>query len=247
MTNSAATRQNPDYPLRAFSVGDENIIIEAMVPTERTGVYAYLSFNASMIQQIASFEEKNAQMILHNGLAIPVAINPRELQTKVSTVDFKTGNKIDLTSVTGEAVKMTWPENMKPGQKIEDGSIYVGFHDNLDWYATDKDAFGADGKRLSLSFKEAAEYVQNLDAHGHRDWQIPTATVLIEMQKIRNKGNLYASFLVCEEVYDQARYLSSTRPSGSYMQLINFSSGACSNDYASAKTFLRPVRPVPRP
>jgi CRISPR/Cas system CMR-associated protein Cmr5 small subunit len=243
MTGLKPFNESAASPLRVYSIGDENLLIEAMVPTERQSTYAYLVFNAAMIQQISSFEDKNAQMILHNGTSIPVAMDPRELQEKVSKIDFKSGNKLDLTKVTGEAVKITWPENMVPGQLAEDGSIYLGFHEDLDWYAADKDAVDQNGSRLSLKFKEAADYADKLQAHGKADWEVPKSTILHEIQKALNKGKFYNTF----DTKDDSKYWSSTHYSDGYKAVVRFYDCKEIGYSETGKIPLRCVRHVPRP
>jgi len=66
----------------------------------------------------------------------------------------------------------------KAGQKMEDGTFYLGRFKNKDgiekdWFAAAEDAKDKNGKRLSLSFKQAALHALCATAHDHSDWKVP--------------------------------------------------------------------------
>jgi hypothetical protein len=63
---------------------------------------------------------------------------------------------------------------LKVGASMPDGSVYAGVSPDTGKpiYATPKDA------PLTLTFNPAAHYAANLDAHGHRDWRLPTKAEL---------------------------------------------------------------------
>jgi hypothetical protein len=69
-----------------------------------------------------------------------------------------------MTTITAPAI----------GTKMPDGTIYAGVSPDTSKpiYTTPKDA------PLTCTFKEAAEYANGLDVHGHRDWRLPTKTEL---------------------------------------------------------------------
>jgi hypothetical protein len=62
----------------------------------------------------------------------------------------------------------------KIGDKMPDGTVYAGISPdtNKPMYATTADA------PLTLKFNKATEYAAQLDAHGHRDWHLPTKNEL---------------------------------------------------------------------
>ncbi len=71
---------------------------------------------------------------------------------------------------------------LETGQKMKDGTIYIGRFKSADgterdWFAAAKDArkgFFKRGKRLALSFNDAVyKYARKSKAHGHRDWMLP--------------------------------------------------------------------------
>jgi hypothetical protein len=62
----------------------------------------------------------------------------------------------------------------KVGDKMEDGAVYAGIspHTNKPMYATPADA------SLTMTFNDAQKYAATLDAHGHKDWRVPTKAEL---------------------------------------------------------------------
>jgi hypothetical protein len=61
-------------------------------------------------------------------------------------------------------------EAPKVGAAMPDRSIYAGVSPDTGKpiYATPKDA------PLTCTFNESADYASKLDAHGHKDWRVPT-------------------------------------------------------------------------
>ena len=68
------------------------------------------------------------------------------------------------------------PEAAKPkiGDKMPDGTVYAGISPDTSqpMYTTPSDA------SLTMTFNEAQKYAATLDAHGHKDWRVPTNTEL---------------------------------------------------------------------
>lgn len=60
------------------------------------------------------------------------------------------------------------------GSRMPDGSVYAGVSPDTGrpMYTTPRDV------PLTCSFDEAREYASRLDAHGHRDWRVPTKAEL---------------------------------------------------------------------
>jgi hypothetical protein len=65
-------------------------------------------------------------------------------------------------------------EALKVGASMPDGSVYAGVSPDTGkpMFATPKDA------PVHCSFNQAADYAANLDAHGHKDWRVPTKAEL---------------------------------------------------------------------
>src|SRR5271163_4912245 len=66
------------------------------------------------------------------------------------------------------------PPEPKVGDKMRDGTVLAGISPdtNKPMYATPADA------SLTMTFNEATEYAAKLDAHGHKDWRVPTKAEL---------------------------------------------------------------------
>src|SRR5580704_12929695 len=62
----------------------------------------------------------------------------------------------------------------KLGEKMPDGTIYAGISPdtNKPMYATPADV------PPTMTFNQATEYAAHLDAHGHKDWRMPTKAEL---------------------------------------------------------------------
>jgi hypothetical protein len=62
----------------------------------------------------------------------------------------------------------------QPGDKMDDGTIYAGISPdtNAPMYTTLKDA------PLTMKFNDAQEYAAKHEAHGHKDWRVPTKAEL---------------------------------------------------------------------
>lgn len=110
------------------------------------------------------------------------------------------------------------PAKHKPGDRMLDGSIYAG--DSPDtgqpMYTTPADA------PLTMHFNEATNYARNLDAHGHKDWRLPTAN---ELNVLFNNRVAIGSFDQSGS-YPSGRYWSNT-PDGDWgLCAQRFSDGA---------------------
>ena len=59
---------------------------------------------------------------------------------------------------------------LTPGDKMPDGTVYAGLSPGIGrpLYTTPADP------PLTVTFKSAHEYAARLDAHGHKDWRVPT-------------------------------------------------------------------------
>jgi hypothetical protein len=78
----------------------------------------------------------------------------------------------------------------KIGNEVSDGTIYAGISPDTGraMYATPKDASGV------YDFNQAASYAKTLDAHGHKDWRVPTQNELDVLYQNRDKGKLKGTF-----------------------------------------------------
>ena|SRR5690349_18689243 len=93
----------------------------------------------------------------------------------------------------------------KPGDKMDDGTIYAGISPETGkpMYTTPADA------SLSIKWKQAMDYAAGLDAHGHQDWRVPTRAELNVLYDNRDKGALKGTFNVTGSLF-AGWYWSST-------------------------------------
>jgi hypothetical protein len=95
------------------------------------------------------------------------------------------GAKIELAADGGVIVYTNGTVKMKPapandaaapkiGDKMPDSTVFAGISPdtNKPMYATPADA------SLTMKLNDAQEYAAKLDAHGHRDWRVPTKAEL---------------------------------------------------------------------
>jgi len=78
----------------------------------------------------------------------------------------------------------------KPGDWMEDGTKYVGVSPDTGrpMYTTPADV------PLTMHWKAAMDYAAKLNAHGHKDWRVPTRAELSVLYKNRNEGRLKGTF-----------------------------------------------------
>ena len=81
-------------------------------------------------------------------------------------------------------------DNIQIGDKMTDGTIYAGISPDTKeaMYVTAKDA------GLITTFNQAKKCASKLDAHGHKDWRLPTEAELNVLFKNREKGALKGAF-----------------------------------------------------
>jgi hypothetical protein len=62
----------------------------------------------------------------------------------------------------------------KPGKRMPDGTVYAGISPDTGraMYTTPEDAPG------TMKWKDAMKYAAKLDAHGHKDWRVPSKAEL---------------------------------------------------------------------
>ena len=168
--NSLSVRVSDDRLIRAW-VADGKVFYPLTFPeTEVVGV-------------AGSGQEDRSTLVLRSGVKIPVALPYEELEQKIYQPNFRRDDNqvLDLRDVTGEAAtpKVAANTNRPPGPcefgyRMPDGTIYAGISPDTKkpMYATPADA------PLTMTFNEAKKYAAKLDAHGHKDWHVPTKAEL---------------------------------------------------------------------
>ena len=162
---------------KEFSSSHGDRLIRAMVADG--GVFLPKTFPEAEVEGVMGLSHDKSALVLHSGVKIPVALSYEQLEQKIYERDFRTdGPVLELRNVTGEAAKPKAPANTNqapaPGGKMPDGTVFAGVSPdtNKPMYATPADA------SLTMKFKDAQTFADRLDAHGHKDWRVPTKAEL---------------------------------------------------------------------
>src|SRR5947209_19638573 len=111
-----------------------------------------------------------------NGARIEVHADGSVAAHTTGDVDAFTNASVRLhpAANVNEKPSTSTPAELKPGERMPDGSVYAGISPdtNEPMYATPADA------PLTMKWKQAMEFAARLDAHGHQDWHVPTKSEL---------------------------------------------------------------------
>ena len=111
-----------------------------------------------------------------NGAIIEVHANGSVAAHTSGDVDAYTNASVRVhpAANANEKASTTTPAELKPGDRMRDGSIYAGNSPDTGkaMYTTPQDA------PLTYTFNKAQKYAEKLDAHGRRDWRMPTKSEL---------------------------------------------------------------------
>jgi len=169
----------PSVTAKEFSSSHRDRLIRARVAGKEANSFSSFTFPDTEVSGVMDSGEKGSALVLRSGAEIPVALPYEELEQKIYERDFRTdGPVLDLRDVTGEAAKPKAPANTNqapaPGDKMPDGTVFAGISPdtNKPMYVTPADA------SLTMTFNEAQKYATQLDAHGHKDWHVPTKAEL---------------------------------------------------------------------
>jgi len=167
--------------VKGFSSGHGDRLIRVMVADGN--VFSPATFSQAEVEFVMGHsDEKSSAIVLRSGVKIPVALSYEELEQKLYSPSFRTDDSVlDLRAVTGEAAKPKAananeaPAEPKVGDKMPDGTIYAGISPDTSkpMYATSGDA-----SSLTMKFNEAQKYAAQLEAHGLKDWRVPTKAEL---------------------------------------------------------------------
>jgi ATP-dependent Clp protease ATP-binding subunit ClpA len=96
----------------------------------------------------------------------------QDAATHQKQLAFKYG--LNVTLPVNDATKPTGAEQTNSSARTADGTIYAGMSPDTGkpMYTTPADA------PLTMTFNEAQKYAAQLDAHGHKDWRVPTKAEL---------------------------------------------------------------------
>jgi Protein of unknown function (DUF1566) len=154
-------------------------LIRAMVGDDKGLSFSATTFPETQLERVMELGTDRSAIVLLSGIKIPVAVSYEDLEQKIYTPSFRTvGPVLDLRDVTGEVAKPKIPANTNqvpaPGDTMPDRTIFAGISPDTDkpMYATPADA------PLTMKFNEAKGYAAKLEAHGHKDWRVPTKAEL---------------------------------------------------------------------
>jgi hypothetical protein len=122
----------------------------------------------------------------------------------------------------------------RPGDKMLDGTVYVGTSPDTakPMYAMPADA------GLTMTFNQAKEYAAKLDAHGHKDWRVPTES---ELDALFNNRAAIGGFNVSSS-YPAGWYWSATQVDKSRAWGQRFSDGRQDEGDKGSSASVRLVR-----
>jgi len=96
-----------------------------------------------------------------------------EVHTDGSILAYTNGN-VKVCPVANDDGRATATADPKIGDKMIDGTVFAGISPDTSkpMYATPADA------SLTMTFNDTQKYATQLDAHGHKDWRVPTKAEL---------------------------------------------------------------------
>lgn len=173
-------------------------LIRAWETETHDGGYRHelVTFPISSIERLKSFGPDHSVLILRSGTNIPVELPYATLERLIYAPDFRDNDLmvLDLRSVTGVACTPPLLGGGTPGNIMSDGSIYLGEQKGKAWYVTSTDAKNANGTNLTMNFNQAAQYAEDLKAHGHCDWIVPDREILEVMYQNKHIGAFSRTF-----------------------------------------------------
>jgi len=127
------------------------------------------------------------------------------------------------------------PAEPRVGDKMPDGTVFAGISPDKQepMYFTPADA------PLKMKFNEAVDYTAKLDAHGHKDWRVPTKA---ELEVLFNNRAAIGGFGSAA-----GWHWSSTETILSSAWVQSFFDGYQQPDYKDFRWSVRPVRCGPQP
>lgn len=131
------------------------------------------------------------------------------------------------------------PPQQKTGARMKDGTIFAGISPDtgLPMYTTPDDAPLA-GLGGAGTYAQAQDVAKKLDAHGHRDWRVPSKAELSVLFNSRAKiGNFIQG-----GAYPTGWYWSSTEKSETLVQVKQFNGGPEDLNLKDCQARLRCVR-----
>lgn len=141
---------------------------------------------------IAAMEGSNEKFLKGTFSQVSDKVFPISLEIKNNEILQKKAKGLELEAETASV-----------GEKMSDGTIYVGVYDQFYWFATATDAMVTPRSkcRLEMTYDEAEEYASKLRIGGYSDWILPPgdgedkkADILGALYDCRNEGSFAGTF-----------------------------------------------------
>jgi len=125
-----------------------------------------MALQTSKAKEISLGEDFGDVAVKVNGVCV-------EVHTDGSILAYTNGN-VKVCPIANDDSTVAASIEPKIGDKMPDGTVFAGISPdtNKPMYVTPADA------SLTMTFNEAKEYAARLDAHGHKDWHVPTKAEL---------------------------------------------------------------------
>lgn len=122
------------------------------------------------------------------------------------------------------------------GDVMEDATVYAGISPDTGtrMFTTPANA------PLRMTWREAMGYAAGLDAHGHKDWRLPSAAELDVLYKNQSKGALAGTF--SKSISGSGWYWSSSEAVSIFARIQRFSNGYRHTDIKYTLNVVRCVR-----
>ena len=163
--------------------------------TSVSGTRAYELLNKMTPAQIAEGEHltngwRPPSAVLTQKASVPAGLltNPFVRQARQSGA---------RSAVQTPVIHTTWQTAVSGagvGDRMPDGTLYLGKYHGVRWFVMDTDAKDQNGRNLLMDHDAAEKYAKNLKAHGHTDWTLPDQDILQKMFGNRHKGSFMGTY-----------------------------------------------------
>lgn len=147
-----------------------------------------------------------------------------------------------------DPVELKSGKDMEVGEVRSDGTIYLGYMHDKDWFVSSED-MRHEGHLLSTMFNEAADVVKDYQVHGHDDWQMPNDNLLSMMIALRNTGGFKDTFNANQGYWSSTEiplYPNAKVQVFARMADISDRGFGINTNYRVSDGLVRPVRSEPR-
>jgi hypothetical protein len=227
---------------KSLSTRSSGRLIRVLLPYKTSQEFHRTTFLETEIERVIGMGKDRAAIILRSGIEIPVALPYEALEQKIYQRDFREDDDVlDLRDVTGEIAKPPEPKENEPpniGDNMPDGTVYAGIspETNRQMYTIPASS------SVTRAFNDARKYVNDLNAHQHQDWRMPTKA---ELQVLFNSRSAIGGFNQTHTTGNH--YWSSSEFNPWNAWYTDFLSGISGYDNKNRAMSVRPIRYLPPP